>query len=91
MRPRLIILAAALGCASQGSPPGGPEDKAAPVLLKTLPDSGAVNARPSKWAIFTFDEVINERPQGAATLDMLVLISPRDGAPRVDWRRSSLA
>ncbi|MBA3560596.1 MAG: Ig-like domain-containing protein [Gemmatimonadaceae bacterium] len=88
---RLLILAAALGCASQGFPPGGPEDKAAPALLSTSPDSGLVNTRPSKWAVFKFDEVISERPQGAATLDMLVLISPRDGAPRVDWRRSSIA
>ena len=91
MRRLLIVLAAALGCASQGYPPGGPEDKAAPALVSTSPDSGSVSARPSKWAVFKFDEVISERPQGAATLDMLVLISPRDGAPRVDWRRSSLA
>ncbi|MEJ7808913.1 MAG: Ig-like domain-containing protein [Gemmatimonadaceae bacterium] len=88
----LLALAAAIGCASQGYPPGGPEDSEAPVIVSVRPDSGALNTRPRDWMVFAFDEVLSERPQGsAATLGQLVLISPRDGAPRVDWRRKELA
>jgi hypothetical protein len=55
-----------------------------------VPDSGAVNVRPSRVE-FRFDEVVSERPAGATSLEQLVLISPSDGLPRVDWRRRSIA
>ena len=38
-----------------------------------------------------YDEVLSERPGGASSLDALVLISPRDGAPRVGWHRSRIS
>ncbi|MDQ6887663.1 MAG: Ig-like domain-containing protein [Gemmatimonadota bacterium] len=85
----LISLAALAACASQGFPPGGPEDKAPPKLVGVAPESGAVSVRPREVQL-RFDEVLSERPSGAPELAQLILISPRDGAPRVDWHRSVL-
>jgi hypothetical protein len=56
-----------------------------------VPESGAVNVTPDRVE-FRFDEVVSERPGGGApSLEQLVLISPSDGLPRVDWRRRSIA
>ena len=87
---RLIVAIALLGCASQGDPPGGPPDAAPPVLVGILPESGAVNTVPDRVE-FRFDEVVSERPSGAPSLEQMILISPNDGLPRVDWRRRSIA
>lgn len=88
---RRALIALALGaCASPGFPPGGPEDPEAPVLISTVPDSGAVNVDRGREVVFRFDEVVNERPSGVAELRDLVLISPRQGEPRVDWDRTSV-
>ena len=87
---RLILLAVLIACAQQGFPPGGPPDKVPPKLLKTTPDSDARNVTDNEVNL-QYDEVLNERPGGAASLDQLVLISPRDGAPRVGWHRSRLS
>ena len=87
---RLSVVVALLACASQGDPPGGPPDSLPPTLVGIVPESGAVNVRPSRVE-FRFDEVVSERPTGAASLEQLVLISPSDGLPRVDWRRRSIA
>jgi hypothetical protein len=72
------------------APPGGPEDREPPQLIRTSPDSGAVNFR-SRAVEFRFDEVISDRGTGAAALPQLVLVSPRDGTPRVAWRREAIA
>ena len=88
---RLIVALALFGCASQGAPPGGPPDSLAPNLIAVVPESGAVNVTPDRVE-FRFDEVVNERPGGGApSLEQIVLISPTDGLPRVDWRRRSIA
>ena len=88
---RLIVALAVFGCASQGAPPGGPPDSLAPNLIGVVPESGAVNVDPDRVE-FRFDEVVNERPGGGApSLEQIVLISPSDGLPRVDWRRRSIA
>jgi len=87
---RLILALVLLSCASPGMPPGGPEDRLPPELVTITPDSGAINARP-RQVIFRFDEVVSERPVGVPALDRLFLISPRDGEPKVDWRRSAIA
>lgn len=87
---RLIVLFVLVACAQQGFPPGGPPDKEPPKLLKTSPDSDARNVT-DKDVNLQYDEVLNERPGGASSLDALVLISPRDGAPRVSWHRSRLS
>jgi hypothetical protein len=86
---RLILVVAVAACASQGEPPGGPPDAIAPRLLAIVPDSGAVNVDVGRVE-FRFDEVVSERPTGAPSLEQLVIISPTDGLPRVDWRRRSI-
>jgi hypothetical protein len=87
---RLILLFALVACAQQGFPPGGPPDKIPPKLLKTEPDTNARNVS-EKEVNLQYDEVLSERPSGASSLDGLVLISPRDGAPRVGWHRSRIS
>lgn len=90
---RLALLTAltVLGaCAQQGFPPGGPPDKIPPKLLTTTPDTNERNVS-AKEVDFQYDEVLTERPAGATSLDALVLISPRDGAPRVGWHRSRVS
>ena len=84
----LIAWGIGAGCASMETPPGGPPDAAAAVLLRVVPDTGAVNVRP-RTALFQFDEVIAER-QGSGKLADLFLISPSDGAPDVDWDRKEI-
>nr|MBA2684400.1 Ig-like domain-containing protein [Gemmatimonadaceae bacterium] len=86
----LAALIALAACAQQGFPPGGPPDKVPPKLLKTTPDTNARNVD-QKEVDFQYDEVLTERPSGASSLDALVLISPRDGAPRVGWHRSRIS
>jgi hypothetical protein len=87
---RLIVLLAAVGCAQVGAPPGGPEDRNAPVLLRVSPDTNAVNVRPEDFEL-RFDEVINERPaRGGGELSSLFLVSPRRGRIEVRWRRSRI-
>jgi len=87
---RLILLVAVMGCAQIGAPPGGPEDRSAPHLLRISPDTNAVNARP-KSVELRFDEIINERPsRGSGDLSSLFLISPRRGRIDVNWHRSRI-
>jgi hypothetical protein len=81
---------AAAGCASPGSPPGGPVDTQAPQVVRIAPDSGRTGVTPRE-VVFRFDEVVSERPTGAASLSALFLISPREGEPRVDWNRQEIA
>ena len=87
----LVIVSsiAVAACASPGVPPGGPADTAAPLIIAIAPDSGRSGVSP-KELIFRFDEVVSERPAGAASLNALFLISPRDGVPEVDWNRDEV-
>lgn len=90
MRVLLAVSCIALaGCASPGTPPGGPVDTEAPKILRISPDSGATGVTPGNL-VFHFDEVVSERPSGAASLSALFLISPSDGEPRVDWSRKEI-
>src|SRR5439155_14834253 len=87
---RLIAVAALAACASAGAPPGGPERKEPPAIVSITPDSGATAPR-TRSVLFTFDEVVSDRPGGGKTdLNQLFLISPSDGTPRVNWHRSSI-
>lgn len=78
-----------MGCASPGAPPGGPPDEDPPQLLRVRPDTNAVGQRPDHMEL-RFDEVVSETPRGANNLGDLFLISPRDGDPRVRWKRSRI-
>ncbi len=87
---RLIPLVAVVGCAQVGSPPGGPEDRNAPVLLRVSPDTNAVSVRPEDFEL-RYNEVINERPaRGGGELSSLFVVSPRRGRIEVRWRRSRI-
>jgi Big-like domain-containing protein len=77
-------------CASPGSPPGGPVDTQAPKIVRVAPDSAKTSVTPRE-VIFQFDEVVNERPSGAPSLNALFLISPRNGETQADWHRSEIA
>jgi hypothetical protein len=76
-------------CASAGPPPGGPEDRSPPKLLRVTPDTNAVNFG-SKEATFYFDETINDRGTDAQDVTNMFLVSPSDGTPRVDYHRSRI-
>ena len=87
---RLILLFAVAGCAQLGAPPGGPEDKSPPHLLRISPDTNALNVRPRSIEL-RFDEIINERPAaGGGDLSNLFLLSPRRGRVDVRWHRSRI-
>src|ERR1035437_4320709 len=90
MRLGLVALALSAGCASQGTPPGGPADKTPPVLLKVTPESGSLHVGPRQVVTFRFDEVVNERVRAGGGLDQGVVVSPTDGPVSVDWHRSSI-
>jgi hypothetical protein len=86
----LLLAGAAIvdACASAGSPPGGPDRKVPPEITSISVDSGQTNVK-LKSVDFKFDEVVSDRPQGAATgLDQIFLISPRNGAAVVSWHRT---
>ena len=80
------VLALAAGCASPGLPPGGPTVNAFPRIIATIPDTSALNARPNK-VLVRYDDVIGEQANGGE-LSRSVLISPWDGEPRVEWKRT---
>lgn len=85
-----LVAAGASACASAGAPPGGPEDHAPPQIVAISPDSGETNVK-IRSVQFTFDEVVSDRPSSAAGgLDGIFLISPRNGAAQVSWRRSKI-
>jgi hypothetical protein len=85
----LVGATAILGCASAGTPPGGPEDHAPPEILSVTPDSGETNVK-VKSVEFKFDEVVSDLPSGATHLDQIFLISPRNGEPKVSWHRTRI-
>jgi Big-like domain-containing protein len=85
-----LWLALLYGCASPGIPPGGPTDTDGPKVVGTAPDSGATGVSP-RDVVFSFDEIVNELPAGAPTLEGLFVISPREGTPSVDWHRREIS
>ena len=84
-----VICAVLTACASSQSPPGGPPDALPPEIERTSPESASTGVRPGR-VVFELNEVVSERPQGAATLTALFLVSPRDGEPRVEWKRDRI-
>jgi hypothetical protein len=98
---RLVALVLVAGCASAGSPPGGPERHTPPEIVAVNPDSGATNVK-AKTVEIQFDEVVSDRagggvgvPSGSGSgsngLDNLFLISPRTGSSDVSWHRSRIS
>lgn len=75
-------------CARQGAPPGGPEDRRPPVVVRTEPDTFATVEDFRGPVRFHFDERISERVDGS--IDDIVVISPVTGEVRVSQSRRSL-
>ncbi len=77
--PRLLCaaaFAAALGCAKQGRPTGGPVDESAPVVVAHQPAADATGVDPRRSVTIEFSEAMDrERTEAAVFL-----------APRVDFR-----
>lgn len=80
-RVGLVAALAGAACASQGSPPGGPEDNTPPVLVETDPADRAVNATPNQAIRLTFDDVID--PRLLPNLSQLIRVNP--DSPEFDY------
>lgn len=90
-----LVLTLISACARMGSPPGGPEDKVAPRLVATVPESTGAYPNWDRDVEFRFDEVISEGGQanmgfGTGDLERLILVSPSKGVPRIDWKRNRI-
>lgn len=88
-------LATVLGCAQIGEPPGGPPDRAPPILIGTHPESTAVLPGFKGDAAFLFDEIVSEGGSpnfglGTGDLERLIVLSPSEQVPVVRWRRSRI-
>ncbi len=95
MRLLLGLCFATLACAHIEPPPGGPDDRVAPVIISVTPDSVLSLPGFDDEVSFNFDEVISEGAQpnfglGSGTLEKLVLLSPSDEVPAVRWRRNRI-
>ncbi len=90
-----LALLAIAACARMGPPSGGPEDKVAPVLLATVPESIGSYPDWDQDVEFLFDEVISEGGSpnfgiGTGDLERLILLSPSQGVPKVAWKRTRI-
>jgi len=93
--PAGALLLGLAACARMGPPAGGPEDKVAPVLVATLPESLGSYPDWNRSVEFRFDEVISEGTSpnfglGTGDLERLFLLSPSKGVPRIGWKRDRL-
>ncbi len=89
------VLSVLSGCARIEPPPGGPPDPAPPRLIATRPDSFARLSGFKGDAEFEFDEVVSEggapnRGEGTGGLEKLVILSPSNRVPEVNWRRNRI-
>lgn len=74
-RPILaLLLPLAAACATEGFPPGGPDDRLPPVLVESSPADRAVNAEPDQTIRLVFDEEIDDRLLDR--LPQLVVVNP---------------
>ena len=90
-----LTLALAVACAKIEPPPGGPPDTKAPILLSITPESLSVNPGFDDDVNFIFSEVVSEggspsQGYGTGDLEKLVLLSPSDKVPVVQWHRSRI-
>jgi hypothetical protein len=89
------VFSALSACARIEPPPGGPPDPAPPRLIATRPDSFERLSEFKGVAEFHFDEVVSEggapnRGEGTGGLEKLVILSPSNRVPEVDWRRNRI-
>jgi len=92
----LAALSAALavglagGCANQSVPPGGPDDRRPPIVIRTEPDTFGVMLDFDGSVRFQFDERISENVSDGG-LESAVTVSPQTGEVRVSHSRSALS
>ena len=79
----LMVTAAGLGCARQGSPSGGPRDVLPPVVIATDPAPNSLVEDLGIVIRFRFSERVSERP-ARGVLNDAVMVSPRAGPVRVE-------
>ena len=79
----LVVAAASLGCARQGSPSGGPPDVFPPVVIATDPAPNSLVEDLGVVISFRFSERVSERPARGIMNDA-VMVSPRVGPVRVE-------
>jgi hypothetical protein len=89
-------LLCALACARIEPPPGGPPDTKPPVLVSITPESLSVNPGFDGNVNFIFSEVVSEGGSpsqgfGTGDLEKLVLLSPTNKVPVVQWHRSRIS
>lgn len=75
-----LVLVAALACAVQEPPSGGPEDKAPPAVLSTTPARDSTGVDPASSITITFSENMSR-----ARLERLVTVQPPIEIERVRW------
>jgi hypothetical protein len=78
-RAFFILLVAVAGCAGQAEPPGGPRDSVPPEIIRTVPDTNAINVHPDVISL-EFSEYVDRR-----TVEEAVFISPYLGELTFDW------
>lgn len=85
--PLTILLVYLLGCAAQGPPGGGPVDKTGPVLIESIPQSGATGVEQRLTVSLRFSEVINPR-----SVEGNLIVVPRpERQPIIKTRRKTIS
>lgn len=84
-----VAVGLAGGCANQSAPPGGPDDRRPPVVVRTEPDTFAVMLDLDSRVRFHFDERISENVSDGG-IEQAVTVSPLTGDVRVSHGRTSL-
>ncbi len=79
----MIAIAVFVGCAHVESPSGGPEDRSAPRVVRSFPDSNAVRVPLVDSLSFTFSEPMNRR-----TVESAFTLSPPIGLRSRRWREN---
>lgn len=92
----LCALGALVACAQIEPPPGGPPDAKPPILVSITPESLSVNPGFDGNVNFIFSEVVSEggspsQGYGTGDLEKLVLLSPTNKIPVVQWHRSRIS
>jgi uncharacterized protein (DUF2141 family) len=85
---RLLVVVSAICCccAHQEAPPGGPVDKTAPMILKTVPAPNAIQVDRRSEVIVNFSERVDQR-----SVQQAFFISPRQNeAVNFQWNGSKL-
>lgn len=92
----LSAFGALVACAKIEPPPGGPPDTKPPILVSITPESLSVNPGFDGNVNFIFSEVVSEggspsQGYGTGDLEKLVLLSPTNKIPVVQWHRSRIS